>query len=296
MFDPLKAAVLRRAPQLIGLLPVGIAAWLETLHRPLARHLAARPYRDKYGGHFMSAIHPDDDLLHYGFPLAEQYPVFRYYRAVQMYFGGGDWNAGDVERVLVEAGFPLGDVASVLEFASGHGRLTRHFTRRLDPHRITVSDIEPTAVDFLGQHLGVRGFYSTGQPEDLSNTGSYEVVVVVSLFSHLPHEAWGRWLRKLGDMVKPGGVLLITTHNFDDADPKDFDAQAEGFLYRSQNETRGRLDPNLYGAAFVSTDYVQRAVAENFDGQIISFSPHALLIAQDAYVLQRSASLPPAHS
>ena len=287
-WNRLKGWVLRVAPRLVDRVPARVRPSLYRLHQPLARYLAATPYRRKYQARFLSPIDGDDDLLHYAFPLANEYPVFHYYRAAQMYFKGGDWNTSDVERVLDEAGFPLRDARAFLEFAAGYGRLTRHFVQRLAPSRITVSDIDPCAVDFLRKRLGVNGFYSASTPEALNHPGRYDVVVVVSLFSHLPHHAWGPWLERLGRLLTPAGVLLFTAMNYDDADPEDFERQADGFLYRQQNETRGRLDTNDYGAAFVSEEYVERVVAEHFDGRLIRFAHHALLIAQDAYVLQRS--------
>jgi hypothetical protein len=63
--------------------------------------------------------------------------------------------------------------------------------------------------------------------------------------------------------------------NYDDADPKDFQDQAAGFLYRRQDETRGRLDTGDYGAASVTPGYVERAVAEHFDGRLVRFAHHA---------------------
>ncbi len=283
-----KSTVLRLAPRLIALIPGWLRPPLVRVYEPLARRLAAAPYRRKYGGRFLSTIHPDDDLLHYAYPFADEYSAFRYYRAAQMYFSGGDWNTNDVERVLESAGFPLRSVRSMLEFACGYGRLTRHFVQRLAPSQITVCDIAPGGVDFLTDRLGVRGFYSTPTAQELRQDRRYELIVVVSLFSHLPHEAWGPWLARLCSLLEPGGMLLITASNLHDANPQDFERQAEDFLYRRQNETRGRLDPRTYGAAFVSEAYVRRAVAEHFDGRLVSFVPRGLLIAQDAYVLQRS--------
>jgi SAM-dependent methyltransferase len=204
-----------------------------------------------------------------------------------MYFKGGDWNTAEVERVLDDAGFRLRDAGAFLEFAAGYGRLTRHFVQRLPPSRITVSDIDPGGVDFLRKRLGVNGFYSASTPAALHHPGRYDMIVVVSLFSHLPHHAWGPWLECLCRLLAPGGVLLFTTMNYDDADPEDFERQADGFLYRQQNETRGRLDTNVYGAAFVSEQYVEGVVAEHFDGRLVRIAHHALLMAQDAYVLQR---------
>jgi SAM-dependent methyltransferase len=296
-WNRLKGWLLRVAPWLIDRVPARVRPGLYRLHQPLASYLAAAPYRRKYPARFLSAIHRDDDLLHYAIPLAHEYPAFRYYRAAQMYFQGGDWNSAEVECVLDEAGFPLGGAGAFLEFAAGYGRLTRHFVQRLPPSRITVSDIDPGGVDFLRKRLGVNGFYSASTPEALHHPGRYDMIVAVSLFSHLPHQAWGPWLDRLGGLLTPGGVLLFTTMNYDDADPAGFERQADGFLYRRQNETRGRLDTSEYGAAFVSAEYVERAVAEHFDGRLVRFAYHALLMAQDAYVLQRSdateAGVPP---
>src|ERR1700732_676679 len=100
--------------------------------RPLARYLAASKYRRKYGGRFVSRIDAKDDLLHYSIDGAsESFSSFRYYHGVQWYFNGGEWNAAEVEDVLDYAGFSLGEAGSVLEFACGYGRLTRHFVRRI---------------------------------------------------------------------------------------------------------------------------------------------------------------------
>jgi SAM-dependent methyltransferase len=205
-----------------------------------------------------------------------------------MYFSGGEWNAHEVESVLKDVGHPLGDARSLLEFACGYGRLTRHFVQTIDASRITVSDIDPGGVDFLRHRLGVKGFYSAASPEAVDHDGRHDVIVVVSLFSHLPSRAWGPWLHRLEQFLTPGGVLVLTTHNYADADPRDFETQADGFLYTQKNETRGRLDGAQYGAAFVTEDYVRRLVADAFDGRLVKFFPHALLIAQDAYVLQRA--------
>lgn len=287
----MKESVLRVASRLMGLIPARVRSVLVGLALPVATYVAAAEYRRKYDRRFVSAIHSDDDLLHYGLPLASGHRALRYYQAAQMYFGGGDWNAHEVKHALRDAGFRIQDAGSFLEFASGYGRLTRYFVQMLDPSKITVADIDPRAVDFLKRRLGVKGFYSASSADGLSHDGRYDLIVVVSLFSHLPNDSWGPWLRRLSGLLNPDGVLLFTTHNFNDADAEQFESQAEGFLYRDVNETRGRLAGAQYGAAFVSEDYVGRVVAENFPGKLVKFAPHGLLMAQDVYVLQRAGDL-----
>jgi 2-polyprenyl-3-methyl-5-hydroxy-6-metoxy-1,4-benzoquinol methylase len=282
----------RAGSKLIEAIPAPLRPWLSRFQRPAARYLAAAKYRRKYGGQFVSMIDDDDDLLHYGLEFASAYPAFRYYHAVRMYLEGGEWNAAEVKAVLDDVGLPLGDAGSVLEFACGYGRLTRHFVPTIGASKLTVSDIDGRAVDFVKERFGVDGFYSTTTACELINDGRYDVIVVVSLFSHLSIEDWGPWLRRLHQMLNTDGVLLFSTHNIKDAGENHAgenaaETKADGFLYREQNETRGRLNPERYGTAYVSEQYVERAVSENSVGRLLTFSPGALMGGQDAYVLQR---------
>jgi 2-polyprenyl-3-methyl-5-hydroxy-6-metoxy-1,4-benzoquinol methylase len=287
----------RLGPKLIQLAPAPLRPLLDTAHRPLARYLLAGKYRRKYRGRFVSRIDPEDDLFQWGLGDSlvqlgwardeNDDPASRYDNAVRGYFAGGDWNAHQVEGALHDVGCSLREARSFLEFACGYGRLTRHFVHMIGPAKITVSDIDRRAVDFVRKHFGVGGFYSATMAEELTHADRYDVIVAVSLFSHLSVEQWGPWLTRLHKLLNPEGLLLLTTHNSQDCDPEDFQAKAEGFLYREENETRGRLSVAHYGAAFVSEKYVERAVSENFTGRLLRYSPHALLLHQDIYVLQR---------
>ncbi len=281
----------RFGPRVIRLIPATLRPALARIHRPLARTLAATKYRRKYGGRFVSRIDGEDDLLHYGLDAVSAVPAFRYYHAARGYFAGGEWNVAEVEEVLGDVGFSLREAGSFLEFACGYGRLTRHFVQRIDSAKITVSDIDRRAVDFVRETFGVGGFYSAKAAEELTQEGRYDLIVVVSLFSHLPIEDWGPWLKRLSQMLNADGLLLFSTHNFSDADERDFQIKAEGFLYREQNETRGRLDVEQYGAAYVSDAYVERVVSESSAGRLLKYRPHVLMGGQDAYVLQRGTEV-----
>lgn len=283
----LSAAVQRFGPRLIRLIPAHLRPVLARIHRPLARYLAASKYRRKYGGGFVSAIDDEDDLIHYGLDLASADSAFRYYHAARAYLQGGEWNAAEVAQLLEDVGFPLREAGSFLEFACGYGRLTRHFVHMISPSKITVSDIDSRAVEFVREKFGVGGFHSANTGEQLTHEGRYDVIVVVSLFSHLSLTDWQPWLTRLHKMLNSDGVLLFSTHNLNDADKERVEVKAEGFLYMEQNETRGRLDVAHYGVAYVSEDYVQRVVSENFGGRLVKYSPRALMGGQDAYVLQR---------
>jgi SAM-dependent methyltransferase len=286
-------AVRRLGPALTRLIPATVRPSLARISRPLARHLAAATCRRRYGRRFVSEIHEEDDLMHHGLEVASAEPAFRYYRAAQRYFAGGEWNAAEVEHALADVGCSLREAGSFLEFACGYGRLTRHFVHRISPSKVTVSDIDLRAVDFVTERFGVRGFLSSPMADELTHDVRYDVIVVVSLFSHLPIQHWGPWLKRMNEMLNAGGFLLFSVlgmHawevNVSDIDRKAFQVKAEGFFYGKRNETRGRLSTDSYGASYVSEQFVERVISENFAGRVVKSCPRGLNGFQDVYVLQ----------
>jgi SAM-dependent methyltransferase len=211
-----------------------------------------------------------------------------------MYFGGGERNVAELEKVLGEVGCSLREADSALEFACGSGRLTRHFVRRMSPAKLTVSDIDRRAVDFVRQTFEVDGFYAASEPEKLIHDHRYDLIVVVSLFSHLPMHTWTRWLKRLDEMLTVDGLLVFSTLLWDTGGIPVIDEQKEafelGFLYSERNETRGRLGGGEYGTTFVRKEFVTQAVSENFRGRLVKYFPRALNGVQDVYVLQRSGA------
>jgi SAM-dependent methyltransferase len=180
---------------------------------------------------------------------------------------------------------PLLKTGKFLEFASGHGRFTRHLVKALGAERVTVSDVVPGAVDFSQRTFGVPGFRSTSTPEDLAWPQRYDVVFVLSLFSHLPRSTWARWLSRLYDGVAPGGVLVFTTHGarataFDKVTLDD-----EGFFFAPSSESNA-IDPNEYGTTFTSEAFVRARIAETVGvEQLVHVAPEQFWNHQDAYVL-----------
>jgi 2-polyprenyl-3-methyl-5-hydroxy-6-metoxy-1,4-benzoquinol methylase len=281
-------------PRLVAIVPAPLRPRLAEVHRPVARHLAAARYRRRYGEPFMSNIDYADDLLQYSLGVAAPRPALRYYDAVRMYFQGGEWNAAEMAEALREHGFPLAGATSVLEFACGWGRVTRHLVHLLDRNRLTVSDVDPVAVHFVCNKLDVRGFKSAIDPRDLRHRARYDVILIVSLFSHLPLADWGPWLGRLGELLEPGGALAFSTHGMhafgvdgSDAEREAFDEVAEGFFYRTANETRGRLSTDHYGLSYVAEGRVRDLVGRNFPGSIVAACPRKLNGYQDVYVLER---------
>src|SRR5262245_6991742 len=67
-------------------------------------------------------------------------------------------------RKLIEQHLAGGSV-SILEFASGYGRVTRHLPNVLPEARCTACDIHPAAVRFISR-LGIEAVQSCEAPEE----------------------------------------------------------------------------------------------------------------------------------
>jgi SAM-dependent methyltransferase len=145
------------------------------------------------------------------------------------------------------------DRISVLEFACGYGRIVRHLVRSFPAANVSASDIDAGAVVFVTEQLGVNGKLSAAEPEQLRWDESYDLVVVPSLFSHLPDRTFARWLGFLHGLLNDRGVLAFSVHGEELEPGGDFSA---GIVYRPINEAAGRLDPEEYGSATVTEDYV----------------------------------------
>ena len=100
-------------------------------------------------------------------------------------------------------------------------------------------------------------------PEHLDWAERYDLIVVPSLFSHLPGNTFGRWLASLYRLLSPRGVLAFSVHGHrlvKDEPPVD------GLVFKAVSEATGRMRPEEYGTSFVTEGYVadsiQRATGE----------------------------------
>jgi SAM-dependent methyltransferase len=226
--------------------------------------------------------------------ISAQDDIFGFFRShpssvnpLRDYFADGWRTLSELMLLLEAVDKPLLRMASVLEFASGHGRFTRHLVKALGAQRVTVSDIVVDAVDFSQQTFGVQGFVSASVPEQVRWPRQYGLVFVLSLFSHLPRSTWTRWLQVLRDAVAPGGLLVFSTHGTKAADFDSVELDSEGFFFAPSSESNA-IDANEYGTAFTSEQFVLDRIAETWGADALR---HKSLVHfwnhQDAYVLQR---------
>jgi SAM-dependent methyltransferase len=149
---------------------------------------------------------------------------------------------------------------SVLEFASGYGRVSRHFRNVIPDVRVVSCDIHEHAVRFL-RGLGLDACQSSPVPEDLSTGQTFDAVFVLSFFTHMPRHTWSRWIRALQAQLKPGGLLIFTAHG---EVSKGLTGVAElepdGFHFTAASEQKD-LPVAEYGNTVTVFDYVYAELA-----------------------------------
>lgn len=198
------------------------------------------------------------------------------------------WRTLSELMLLLEAvDQPLLKTPRVLEFASGHGRFTRHLVKALGPDRVVVSDVVPSAVNFSKETFGVDGFLSVSVPEAVRCPGRYDLVFVLSLFSHLPRSTWSRWLKVLYEAVAPGGLLVFSTHGIKAADFDHVTLDPEGYFFAASSESTA-ISEQEYGTTFTSEAFVLARIAETVGvDSLVHKAPVHFWNHQDAYVLRR---------
>lgn len=274
--------------------PFARAVYRAALNRYYGGRLAAlkKELRAQFGEGLKFDISPLDEM--YRLWAEGQHDVPNLARI--KYFQNGRAVVLDLARILEQQLFTPFPQKRLLDFASGYGKVTRFLVTLFDPGQITVSDIDPRAVDFIRATFHTRGFPSVTSPSDLHHTEEYDLVLVISLFSHLPLEACEAWLVKLYGLLSPGGILLFTTHGisvYQSLEPgvreEDVRRITQGFYYRKANETFGRLDVAEYGTAYVSDDYIKELICSCRLGRLCGFYPRGIDDFQDVYVVQRPA-------
>jgi SAM-dependent methyltransferase len=157
------------------------------------------------------------------------------------------------------------NVESMLDFASGYGRVTRFLVNDFNPEKIWVSDIKENGVQFQKEVFGVNGVNSSYVPEEFQPGRKFQVIFVGSLFSHLPDDLFNRWLSQLHSLLNENGLLIFSVLDLERHGSPD----AEYFEYKMVSEDQAFSDVNdsikeisNYGMAYVSKKYMDDSLTK----------------------------------
>ncbi len=239
--------------------------------------------------YFIDTIHEEDEIFHFlksvGWDTNE--------KQYSSYLSGAFQTWEHIKNALEQFHQPIDQVESLLDFASGFGRNTRFMIRDIDPSKVTVSDLSPEMMRFQGETFGVNTIISNEDPAHFNPHQKFQLITCVSLFSHLPRELFKGWLRKLMQLLEPGGLMIFSTHPIslvNKLDPNSTSVPVSeydknNFVYIKSSETK-RLNLDIYGATFVNPEFVKKSIEEiNPNKKLIGFGGKNICHHQDLYVI-----------
>ena len=220
--------------------------------------------------------------------------IFKFFSAhpsslnpIRDYLADGWRTMSELVLLLEEVNHPLLRTKSVLEFASGHGRFTRHLVKALGAERVVANDVVVDSVEFARKTFGVEGFVSPSVPEQVQWNQQHDLVFVLSLFTHLPASTWSRWLRRIFDMVAPGGVLVFTTHGAEAVRKQNVTLDENGYFFVASSESNA-IDGQEYGTTFTSEAFVRARIAETLpEARLLKVAERQFWHHQDAIVIEK---------
>jgi SAM-dependent methyltransferase len=143
----------------------------------------------------------------------------------------GRVSADTVREAATRHGRPLESVGSLLDFGCGCGRVTRWW-QELDAD-VHGSDVDAPAVAWCRANLAFGHFALNDLAPPLRyGDSTFDLVYAFSVLTHLTEELQRPWLRDLRRVLRPGGLLVLSTHG-------------ERYLERLSAAERARFEAGL---------------------------------------------------
>jgi len=197
-------------------------------------------------------------------------------------------------RSLAERhGRPMTQMARVLDWGVGCGRIARHVLRLCPQVEFHGIDIDADNVAWCAAHLP-GGHFGVGplMPPLPFPDNYFDLVYANSVFTHLTEEAQNRWLPELARILRPDGVAFATIHGETSVAyqrfPLDWIARwtGRGIDDGSVNGALAGLieDDRYYRNTFHTADYVNRHWNEWVDVRAIE---KHIVVSQDVVIFAK---------
>lgn len=184
-------------------------------------------------------------------------------------------------------------LASVLDFACGHGRVLRGLRAAFPEAELTGADINRDGVDFCARQFGALPVHSDPDPAKVELAGGHDLIWVGSLFTHLDAERCRAFLDLLRRNLAEGGLLVFSTHGRNAVDrwrdDEDERTQAiiegfrrEGFGYRDHHGVEG------YGTSAFTAAWLAEQIAPWTDLMLVGYMERGLADHQDVVSLLKT--------
>ncbi len=165
-------------------------------------YLLARSYRENKA---FEALHPD--FIHP--PLAVMHDAHGNTSFAAYWHVGHD--IAEYLAVLIKKYNP--EPKTVLEWGCGPARVLRHMPALFPGTAFSGSDYNKATIAWCkAALLNITFFTNELSPPLAFADGSLDVIYAISVLTHLSQAHQQSWLKELKCVVRPGGLIILTTH------------------------------------------------------------------------------------
>ncbi|MDP5240690.1 Stf0 family sulfotransferase [Uliginosibacterium sp. 31-16] len=211
-------------------------------------------------------------------------------------------------KMASENGLALGnDQVRIGDFGSGWGRYTRFMQKYAHPDNLYGLEVQASMVERSRKEFGRANFIKVEPyPPTALRDNFFDLIFGYSVFSHLAPACADAWIAEFARIVRPGGLVIMTTQGrsfIDFCEEKRqsgdmshpwFKCLAESFI-----DTRAAFDDydnggflfsgttqeKTYGEALISKGYIEKHWQKDFE--LVHFVDDRGVLPQACFVLRR---------
>lgn len=129
---------------------------------------------------------------------------------VRRFIEAGRNCAAPLLEALESVGRPFGEFGAVLDFGCGCGRVFQHLYRKF-PDGLHGCDVNRPAIEWMRVNFPEAEFEVNDFTPPLPYpAGRFDLVISVSVFTHIDEAQQFKWLEELNRVLSPRGIALLT--------------------------------------------------------------------------------------
>jgi trans-aconitate methyltransferase len=109
--------------------------------------------------------------------------------------------------------FSNSPIQSILDWGCGVGRVTRHLPTHFPNANIVGADANPDCIQWLQNNIPeIQWIQSNAADRGETLFGKYDLIIALSVLTHLPASEQANWLNILHSLLNPQGLVWLSTH------------------------------------------------------------------------------------
>jgi SAM-dependent methyltransferase len=197
--------------------------------------------------------------------------------------------ARSVRDAVGASGASMEELDRVLDFGCGCGRVARHWAE-LEGPEVHGCDYNAELIAWCEDNLPfLRTARNALEPPTRYQDASFDLVYAFSVLTHLSEPLQHAWMGELRRILRPGGLLLITTLG-ESCRPRLTPPELRRFDTGQLVVERARHAGDNACTAYHPRAYVTERLLRGFtDVDLLDLGSPGMVLMQDAYLARRSA-------